>query len=70
MAEQRAVSSENTFVSFVLDTEPSFTYSDYTHGILTTAVHLTPYLEQDELAMANCLLNTGVWRSLADFCYK
>lgn len=43
---------------------------DYTHGALNTAVHLVQYLETDAIVMANCLLNTGNFRNIGEYCYK
>ncbi|KAF8970597.1 hypothetical protein BDZ97DRAFT_1914492 [Flammula alnicola] len=43
---------------------------DYTNGMLNTAVHLVPHLEPRGLAMSNCLLNTGNWPTIADYCYN
>ncbi|KAF8970584.1 hypothetical protein BDZ97DRAFT_1753793 [Flammula alnicola] len=43
---------------------------DYTNGILNTAVHLVPHLEPRGLAMSKCLLNTGDWSTIADYCYN
>ncbi|KAF8878264.1 hypothetical protein CPB84DRAFT_1794242 [Gymnopilus junonius] len=43
---------------------------DYTHGMLNTAVHLVQHLQPNALVMANCLLNSLDFPTLADFCYK
>ncbi|CAA7262627.1 unnamed protein product [Cyclocybe aegerita] len=43
---------------------------DYTHGILNTAVHLTPHIKPDCLILSNCLLNTGLFKTIHDLCYN
>ncbi|KAF9529061.1 hypothetical protein CPB83DRAFT_853145 [Crepidotus variabilis] len=37
---------------------------DYTNGALNTSVHLSPYMEKDGVAIANCLLNTGLYTTV------
>ncbi|THH22549.1 hypothetical protein EUX98_g8146 [Antrodiella citrinella] len=45
---------------------------DYTHGLLNTAVYSAHSLEDEVNATvaANCLLNTGSWRTGDDMCYN
>ncbi|KAF5319697.1 hypothetical protein D9619_008661 [Psilocybe cf. subviscida] len=43
---------------------------DYTHGFLSTTIYLLRYLQPGQLAISNILLNSGVWRSMVDFCYS
>ncbi|KDR74060.1 hypothetical protein GALMADRAFT_269552 [Galerina marginata CBS 339.88] len=43
---------------------------DYTNGALNTAVHLVQHLEPKALIMSNCLLNTGSFPTILDFCYS
>ncbi|KAF5329820.1 hypothetical protein D9619_009051 [Psilocybe cf. subviscida] len=42
---------------------------DYTHGLLSTAVYLVPFLEDRQIAVANNLAFFG-WRSMDEFCYN
>ncbi|CAA7262632.1 unnamed protein product [Cyclocybe aegerita] len=41
---------------------------DYTHGFLNTGIHLTRFLDQDSLAMSNCLVSMGHYKSMDHFC--
>ncbi|KJA21534.1 hypothetical protein HYPSUDRAFT_41905 [Hypholoma sublateritium FD-334 SS-4] len=43
---------------------------DYTNGLLNNVVHITPYLEPKGLVLWNCLLNTGNWKTVTDYCYN
>ncbi|KAJ3899861.1 hypothetical protein F5879DRAFT_467980 [Lentinula edodes] len=45
---------------------------DYTHGPMNMALYILPNLDDRHLysaAASNCLLNTGIWASPADFCH-
>jgi len=44
--------------------------SDYTNGIINTAVHLAPHLKIGSVASMNVLLNLGNFKTINDFCYK
>ena len=57
---------------FVLTTFIRYRYRDYTHGLITTAVHVLPVLRTDteEAAIAsNCVLNTGAFRDDGEFIH-
>jgi hypothetical protein len=47
-----------------------FSYRDYTHGPLNTAVYCLPSLNAPgSVVAANCLLNSGVWNGADEYCY-
>ncbi|KAF9480632.1 hypothetical protein BDN70DRAFT_877325 [Pholiota conissans] len=63
--KQRPKEYPTTYTRMFLSNVP-----DYTNGVLTTAVHLTPHVQTGGHAMANCLLNTPSFHQIADFCYN
>lgn len=45
---------------------------DYTHGLITTAIHVLPVLRtdtEDAAIASNCVLNTGVFRGDDEFIH-
>jgi len=51
-------------------TKSDIVKSDYTNGIINTAVHLAPHLKFGSMASMNVLLNLGNFKTINDFCYK
>ena len=61
-----------TFCSHCIDGSVRYGYRDYTHGLITTAIHVLPVLRTDieEAAIAsNCFLNPGAFRGDAEFIH-